>query len=112
MDIINKFELLKEGKMGKHPYEPLVFSGGKIGIKQDGGKLYISVDENTSVISGLSLKETMKAFKIGYLEDITTGTVSKYKITVDGSIAYVDRDGLYTLDKVMDENTFVFSLSD
>ena len=109
MDIINKFELLKDGSIGNQPYKPLVFTGGGITTKTKNGKLYIKVSEDTLTNLDMSIEKVMDMFKNGFIEDILFNTVSRYKIKVE-SIDYINENSLYVLNEVIEGNTFVFDL--
>ncbi|GEM_PF-4855982 len=117
MNTVKRFELLKDGYLTgvghveSQPFKPLVFTGGSISVININGELHISVDENTSVnLDNWSIEEVMSSFANGFLEDLIFGVTSKYKITFDDSIEHVAKDKLYILDKVVNNNTFVFKL--
>ena len=116
MDKIIKFELLNDGSdglIGNQSYKPLIFTEGEITVRNENGKLFISVDENTKTNNpDYTIEKTLESFNRGILENIVLNKVSKYKIKVNKPLSYVDQNGLYILKEVIDGNTFVFQLLD
>lgn len=116
---ISEFTLIKDGYFGgflgsdKEPYKPLLFFGGKITINLVGGAIHISVDENTKTdFEEFSIDETMQLFGRVNMEDLSTKSKSRFRIKTPNHIDFLNQEQLYSIQKVIDQNTFVFVSAD